>query len=152
MKHDPGHFNPLPPDLSALAAALDDLARREQAGSPAGLSDRVYFRTASTLRAGPRRSTLRVSIASGMRLAAVLTLTTIGAVGMWRQSNPAPIQASSLDALDDVLSHSSDSQWSPIASSTLAEMQSELDALESDLDSFWTYDSNWFNDTDEESM
>lgn len=144
--------HPLPPDLSAISAALDDLAQREQSAAPAGLADRVYFRTAATLRHPPVRPIWQLSIASCMRLAALLALTTIVAFAVWRHPQPTPTNLASLDTLDDVLLLSSDSQWSPIASNALAEMQSELDAMESDLDSFWTYESNWFDDTDEGSL
>ncbi|MCA9283388.1 MAG: hypothetical protein H6812_08205 [Phycisphaeraceae bacterium] len=152
-QHHDARPDPLTPELSALAAALDDLGRSDRAAAPPGLADRVYFRTAASLRAQPARAERRLAIGSFVRIAAVLALTTVGVIGvsrLARQHNT--LVATDMSVLDAVLPADGVESWNPIASNALADVRSELDALESELDSFWSLDSNWLDDTSEGSL
>ena len=151
--HDDARPDPLTPELSALAAALDDLGRSERAAAPPGLPDRVYFRTAASLRAQPVRAERRLAIGSFVRIAAVLALTTVGVIGVSRLTQQRnTLVATDMSVLDAVLPADGVESWNPIASNALADVRSELDALESELDSFWSLDSNWLDDTSEGSL
>lgn len=151
--HHHDHPDPLTPELSALSAALDDLARHERNASPPGLSDRIYFRTAASLRGQPAPAARRFALGSLVRLAAVLALTTVGVIGVSRLSQQrGTTVATDLSILDAVLPADGVETWNPIASNALADVSSELDALESELDSFWSLDSNWLDDTSEGAL
>lgn len=150
MNEPMSHRDAPAPELSALSAALDDLAWIERQAAPPGLADRIYFRTARTFQSGaPRPNAMTPTF---LRIAAVIALTALGAIGLRQPSAPAPADAVRLAALDELLPVASAPAWSRVPSNTLAEVQSELDALESDLDTFWTSENSWFTDNGEESL
>lgn len=152
------HMTPsteLPPDLAAISAALDHLAQSERASTPPGLADRVYFRTASSLRADAQRRLVLPPWGVALRVAAVLGIATLGVIGAMSALNtpPGPVPTNPDFATDttadDLIELAMDEQWEPIFTASLADVKSELESLESALDSFWSIDADWL---DEESL
>jgi len=146
--HNESHHEPLTPELSALSAALDNLAQHERSAAPPGLADRVYFRTAASLRAQPAAPARRLALGSFMRVAAVLALTAVGVIGVTHLSNQQrTTRTADLSILDAVLPPESADSWSPPSTNSLADVSTALESLETELDSFWSLDSNWLDDT-----
>ncbi len=145
----------LPPDLAAISAALDHLAHAERAATPPGLADRVYFRTAASLRShAPRRMT-HPTWGVTLRLAAVLGIAALGVIGaisaLNKPSSPGPANPkfTSGPTADEMIELAMAEQWEPISTASLAEVKSELESLESALDTFWSIDADWL---EEESL
>lgn len=145
----------LPPDLAAISAALDHLAHAERASTPPGLADRIYFRTAASLRTDVRRRTIVPTWGMTLRLAAVLGLAALGVIGALSALNkpsapgPVPHDLTAGPTADDMIELAMAEQWEPISTASLADVKSELESLESALDSFWSIDADWL---DEESL
>lgn len=73
-------------DLEALNRALDDLGRHERRSAPAGLEERIYVRTRAAARGDGVLA--RIGFGGAWRLAAVLTLATLGVAALYVAFRP----------------------------------------------------------------